>query len=89
MEKEGNLAQKILESGKIIQNPRELKRIANEVGYTGKESKEGYKVLCNEGILTVIPKHKVSIGVYRSILKALATGKSNYGRRTSYSSQSS
>ena len=78
---ERNLAQQMLASGKMLTKPREFKRIATKMGYTiGKEVKEGTQILNDEKYLTVIPKHNISKKVYCSILKALATGESNFRR---------
>ncbi len=91
VEKEGGLektlAQQILGSGAIITNPKKLRKIARKSGYKdGKEVREGYQVFDYEGNpLTVIPNHNISKGVYRSIIKALATGESSFRREESYS----
>ena len=89
-QKEGNLAKQILKDGGVIQSSRKLRRISKKVekqeGYSGREVKEGYQVLGKDGNpLTVIPSHDVSVGVYRSIMGALATGKSSFRKRDSYS----
>ena len=89
--KEGNLAQKILDSGAIITDSRKLRKLANKIakqqGYSGREVKEGYQILdANGNPLTVIPKSHISKGVYYNIMGALATGESNFRKRTGYSS---
>lgn len=89
-EKEGNLAQKILDSGAIILDPRKLRKIAKKISrqqkYFGKEVKEGYQILdANGNPLTVIPHNHISKGVYHNIMEVLATGESNFRKRTGYS----
>lgn len=77
-----NLAQEAIDSGKVVTNARELKKIANKMNYSGKNVKEGYQILDKyEKPLTVIPNHKeISPGVSRKILYSLATGESNFRR---------
>lgn len=71
-----------LTTKKFIDNPQELKRIANKMGYKeGREVKEGYQILYKGKPLTVIPRHNISPGVYRSIKEALITGEPNFRRR--------
>lgn len=79
---ERNLAQEILKSGKVMLETRKLKRLANRMGYDHREVREGYQVLgYGGGPITVIPNHRrVSIGVYRNIVRALATGESSFRR---------
>ena len=79
---EKTLAQKIKESGKIVDNPSEIIRIARKSGYTiGEQVKEGTKVYDFQGrYLTVIPRHNISPGTYRGIIKTLATGESTFRR---------
>ncbi len=76
-----NLAKKIMDSGAVITDPKKLKKIAIKMGYEGRNVKEGYQILDeNKKPLTVIPNHNVSTGVYRSIIKSLATGNSSFRR---------
>ena len=89
--KEGNLAKQLLENGAIVQDSKKLRKIAKKVGkqegYFGREVEEGYQILNkNKKPLTVIPRHNISAGVYRSIMNALVTGESNFRKRTAYSS---
>lgn len=88
---EKNLAREILQNKQIILDPRKLRKIANKIakqqGYSGREVKEGYQILdANGNPLTVIPHKNISRGVYYSIMEALATGESNFRKRTGYSS---
>lgn len=86
VEREGNLAQRVRESGTVITKPKKMKSIARKMGYEIKEAREGSKVLDYEGKpLTVIPKHDFSRGTYRGIITALATGESSFRRRLDYS----
>ena len=86
VEREGNLAQRVRESGTVITRPKKLKSIARKMGYEIKEAREGSKVLDYEGKpLTIIPNHDFSRGVYRGIITALATGESSFRRRPDYS----
>jgi len=82
---EKNLAQQILRSGKILRKREEFMKIARKMGYTiGKDDKEGTRILDKYGMtLTTIPS-KVSKGVYYTIMKTLATGKSSFRRRHGY-----
>jgi hypothetical protein len=78
---ERNLAQEIKESGKRLDNPKEIIRIAEKSGYIigKKECHEGTKVYNQFGkVVTVIPKHNISNGTYHNIIKELAEGKSNF-----------
>lgn len=77
---EKTLAQIVRESKAVITDPRKLKKIARKSGYTiGREVKEGTKVYDKENhYITVIPRHKISIGVYKNIINSLATGKSSF-----------
>jgi hypothetical protein len=77
---EKTLAQQIKESGKMIDNPRELVRIARKSGYIlGKEVKEGTQIYDQEGrYLTVIPHRHISPGTYHGIIKTLAKGESSF-----------
>ena len=79
---ETNLAQQTLQSGAVITNPRKIIKIAKKMGYdSGKEVKEGFQILDDSGKpLTVVPKHHISSGVYRSIMKSLSSGESNFRR---------
>lgn len=79
---EKTLAQQIKESGKIVNNPNEIIRIARKSGYTiGEEVREGTKIYgLNGKYLTVIPRHNISPGTYRGIIKTLATGESTFRR---------
>jgi len=75
-----DLAKESLSSRTVITDPRKIRRMSRMMGYKGRNVKEGYQVL-NDGIpITVIPNHQVSAGVYRSIMKALSTGESNFRR---------
>lgn len=79
---EKNLARDILKSGKVLSKSREIKKVVDQMGYNYRETKEGLQVLDKNGRpLTVIPKHPtISFGVYKSIMKALATGESSFRR---------
>lgn len=84
-EKEGGLektlAQQILESRRFDPKTKFLKKVARKSGYYfGVEVKEGTPVYdIKKNYITVIPHRKeVSIGVYWSIIKALATGESSF-----------
>lgn len=77
--REGNLASEILRSGAVITDPKKIKKIAGKIGYYGREVKEGYQILDESGKpLTVIPRHHISQGVYRNIMKSLSTGESSF-----------
>lgn len=77
---EKNLAADILKSGKMIDKPKEIERIAKKMGYEEREVKEGCQIIYNGHPLTVIPRHHISPGVYKSIMKALSTGESSFRR---------
>ncbi len=79
-EHERNLAFETLKSGAVITDPRKIEKIARKMGYTeGREVREGYQILDDRGKpLTVIPRHNISGGVYRGIMKALSTGESTF-----------
>lgn len=66
-------------------SPKEIKQIANKMGYhDGREVKEGYQIYNHQGkVLTVIPRHNISPGVYHNIKEALLTGESNFRKRYS------
>ncbi|MEK6819575.1 MAG: hypothetical protein AABY03_00045 [Nanoarchaeota archaeon] len=66
-------------------NARELKNIAEEMGYRLINVKEGSEVLDENGNpITVIPHHReVSQGTYHGIKKALLSGESNFRRYNS------
>jgi hypothetical protein len=83
-----NLAQEVLNSGRHVGKSKELKKISNKMGYSGKNVREGYQVRDEDGnVITVIPNHnEINSYVSKSVLKALATGESNYGKRTGYQS---
>lgn len=86
IEKEGNLALEVMESGKSVTKPKEVKRIVTKMGYEIKEAKEGSRVLDYEGKpLTVIPKHDFSPYTGKGILKSLATGRSSFRPEARYS----
>ncbi|MBI2042866.1 hypothetical protein HYT25_00565 [Candidatus Pacearchaeota archaeon] len=63
-------------------NSRELKNIAEDMGFDLKVAREGYEVLDENGNpITVIPHHRdISSGTYHSIKKALLSGESNFRR---------
>lgn len=77
-----NLARDILKRGRVLSKPREIKKVVDQMGYDYRKTKEGLQVLDRNGRpLTVIPKHPtISYGVYKNIMKALATGESNFRR---------
>jgi len=78
---ERNLAQETLRSGAVITDPKKIIKIARKMGYdSGREVKEGYQVLNHGKPLTVIPRHRVSQGAYRKIMKSLSSGESNFRR---------
>lgn len=79
---ERNLALETLKSGAVITDPRKIEKIARKMGYNeGREVKEGYQILDEHGKpLTVIPRHNISGGVYRNIMKSLSTGESTFRR---------
>jgi hypothetical protein len=81
---EKTLAQKVKESGRIIDKPNELIRIARKSGYAiGNEVKEGTSIYDSSGhYITVIPRHNVSPGVYRGIINSLVSGESTFRKRT-------
>jgi hypothetical protein len=87
MNKEGGLektlAQKIKESGKVINKPNEIVHIAKKSGYViGDGVREGTPVYDKSGnYIIVIPRHNVSGGVYHNIINELASGKSNFRKR--------
>ena len=76
----GELEKKIRQA-----NPKEIRKIANEMGYhEGREAREGYEIMNNGGILTVIPRHKtLSPGVSHNIAKDLYTGEPSFRKRYS------
>ena len=81
---DSDYAQHILDDGKYVDNPIEMKSIAKDSGYSlDKGAKEGTNVLKGTEIITVIPGHKIKRGTSRSILEALASGNSNFRKRTS------
>ncbi len=77
---EKDLAAEALKSGAIITDPRKILKMAHKMGYyDGDNVREGHQILDNSGkVLTVIPRHHLSGGVYRSIMKSLSTGKSSF-----------
>jgi hypothetical protein len=79
---EKNLAQQTLQSGAIITDPKKIIKIAKKMGYnSSKKVKEGFQILDDSGKpLTVVPRHHISSGVYRSIMKSLSSGESNFRR---------
>lgn len=83
---ESALARELLERGGVITRRKklikEVKKIEREMGYSHREVKEGYQVLDRQGApLTVVPNSPdISIGVYRNVLKALATGTPSFRR---------
>jgi hypothetical protein len=66
-------------------NPRQIRQIANEMGYhEGREVKEGWQVYNPQGeILTVIPRHNPSKGVRHNLIKTFYTGEPNFRKRYS------
>lgn len=79
---EKNVAQKIKESGKIIENSRDLIKIAKECGYAlGQNVREGTPVYDSAGTyITVIPIHKVTWRISKNIVRDLASGKPSFRR---------
>lgn len=76
-----NSAQILLDRGGSSCKARDIIRVAKEMNYIlDEEHKEGTRVYGSDNnIITVIPNHKtLSIGVYKNILKALSSGKSNF-----------
>ena len=87
-ELEENRAQQYLSQGKIPEKSRELINLAQDMGYITSEEgrREGTIIRKTNGdILTVIPRHQISRGVSRGVLKAFATGESSFrqGQRKS------
>jgi hypothetical protein len=79
---EKNLAQKTLESRRVIDNSKDLMHIARKMGYTMRNTKEGASVYDSQGnYLTVIPIHKVTGRTARSILQDLSSGESSFRKR--------
>ena len=80
---EKTLAQKVKESGKFVDNPLEIIRIAKKSGYyIGTEVKEGTPIFDMDGTrITVIPRRHISPGVYHGIINSLAKGESSFKRR--------
>ncbi len=85
IEREGNFALNVMESGRSITKPREVRRIATKMGYDMREAKEGTKVLDYEGKpFTVIPKHDFSPYTGKGILESLAIGMSSFRPEARY-----
>ena len=82
--KEGNLAKELLQSGSSDLKSASLKRVATEMGYELKPSKEGTRVLGDDGrIIAEIPGHRrVSPYVWGNALRSMANGYSNFRART-------
>jgi hypothetical protein len=80
---EKTLAQKVKESGKMVDSPNELIRIARKSGYRiGEEVKEGTKIYDFDGrYITVIPRRHISPGTYHGIIKTLAKGEPEFRKR--------
>ena len=80
---EKTLAQQVKESGKIIDKPNELIRIARKSGYVvGKDVREGTSIYDSSGhYITVIPRHNISPGTYKGIISELARGESSFRKR--------
>jgi hypothetical protein len=86
-QQEGNLASELLRSRAVITDPKKLIRTAEKMGYDERNVKEGYQILGENGKpLTVIPRHHISNGVSKNILKALSTGESSFRRYQQYKS---
>ena len=86
VEREGNLALKVKESGAVITDPKKLKKIARKMSYDLRGVREGTQVLNYDGRpLTVIPHRRFGTGTYYNIITALATGESSFRRRHDYS----
>jgi hypothetical protein len=83
---EKTLAQKVKESGKFVDNPNEIIKIARKSGYRiGEEVKEGTRVYDSNGkYITVIPRRHISPGTYHGIIKELAQGKSTFTGRGNF-----
>ncbi|VVB82132.1 Uncharacterised protein [uncultured archaeon] len=77
-----NLAQIVKESGKTIDNSRDLIHLARECGYTlGQNVREGTPVYDSAGTyITVIPIHKVTWRISKNIVRDLASGKPSFRR---------
>ena len=73
-----NEAKEILESGRIVTKARELKSIAERMGYeikVGKAHDEVYSISSGKHVLvTDIPRHEMGKGLSRKILKNLRDG---------------
>ena len=73
-----NEAKEILESGRIVTKARELKSIAERMGYEikiGKGHDEVYSISSGKHVLvTDIPRHELGKGLSRKILKNLRYG---------------
>jgi membrane-bound ClpP family serine protease len=79
-----SFAQRIIDKNKYIERPEEMKSVARDSGYIlDKGAREGTNVLKGTEIITVIPGHKIKRGTSRGILEALASGESNFRKRTS------
>ena len=79
--RERNYAREILDQRKYVEDTRELKKIARQMGYELIEGyKEGTRVYNGKEVVTVIPNHrKISgRGVVRGILESLAMGESSF-----------
>ncbi len=80
--KDRNYAQEIIDNRKSINKPRDLIKIAKKMGYRlEKGYREGTRVYSQENVITNIP-HKITSGVRKSVLEALASGESNFRKRT-------
>jgi hypothetical protein len=80
---EKNLAQQVRESGRVIEDSKELIRIAKKSKYDlRKPVREGTPVYDSEGkYITVIPMHGVSWRISKNILRELAEGESSFRKR--------
>jgi|TARA_Y100000031_G_C8140395_1_gene347293 hypothetical protein len=81
-----NYAQEYLDKRKYVSSTRILKSIARKMGYNLIEGfKEGTRVYNGNNVLNVIPNSREvkGKGTSKSILESLATGISNFRKRTS------
>ena len=81
-----SLAEEVKKSGVVITNPKKLVSLAKQIGYPGRNRKEGYQVLDLRGVpITIIPRHRsIKKGTYRGIITALSTGESSFRRTYSH-----
>lgn len=85
---EVNEASKLLEQRTILETHDELVGLAGKCGYiVDGERTDGTLILLKDGKtrLTSIPRHNITRGTARGIMKVLATGRSNFRRFQSVS----